>query len=85
MILAVLATVAVFGALFVYGFPFVQSFGPLQRFTGSKLGMIAITGAFLLLVVYVTSHVLKVAKIRSAAAFIFAFLLLSSVLHPVLG
>lgn len=67
MILAVVATVALFGALFVYGFPYVQGFGPLAKFTGSKVGMIAVTGAFLLLVVFVTSHVLKVAKLRSAA------------------
>lgn len=67
MILPLVATVALFGALFVYGFPYVQNFGPLQRFTSSKLGMIAITGTFLLLVVVISSHVLKAVKMRSAA------------------
>lgn len=65
--IAVAATVLLFGALFVYGFPYVQSFGPLAKLTGSKLGMIAVTGAFLLVVVFVSAHVLKVAKLRSAA------------------
>lgn len=67
MILPVVATVALFGALFVYGFPYVQGFGPIAKFTGSKLGMIAVTGAFLLVVVFVSSWVLKTVKIRSAA------------------
>ena len=67
MILAVVATVALFGALFVYGFPYVQSFGPIAKFTGSKIGMIVITGAFLLVVVMVSSHVLRTLKLQKAA------------------
>lgn len=67
MILAVVLTVALFGALFVYGFPFVQGFSPLQKFTGSKIGMIAITGVFLLVVVLVTSQVLKALKMHPTA------------------
>ena len=66
MILAVLATVALFGALFVYGFPYVQSFSPIAKYTGSKMGMILITGAFLLVVVWATSHVLRTLRLSKA-------------------
>jgi hypothetical protein len=65
--IAVVATVLLFGALFVYGFPYVQGFSPLQRFTGSKIGTIALTGAFLLVVVLVSAKVLRMFRVSSAA------------------
>lgn len=67
MIGAVLVTVAALGIVWVYLIPLLQGAIPSQ-YTGNKWVQLALTGAFLLLTVFIVGKVVKAVGVKAVAA-----------------